>query len=176
MNRIVHLWWRILQVKGRQKTHKICQKLKFYQIQINSNINQCFPKQFWYWSWRNGLDYSYIAFFVVYGKSPQGITQSCPSLSQAPQPCCPSGWAGGRAGWDSISRASLLEIPALGPGNISPVYKSIQPTNQPTGTKNLLINGIDVILNLIFLFHNITSMLKNFQVAQDVTILHHFAY
>ena len=34
----------------------------------------------------------------------------------------------------------------------------------------------DVILNLIFLFQNITSVLKNFQVAQDVTILHHFPY
>ena len=44
------------------------------------------------------------------------------------------------------------------------------------GANNLLINGVDVILNLIFLFQNITSMLKNFQVAQDVTILHHFAY
>ena len=33
-----------------------------------------------------------------------------------------------------------------------------------------------MILNLIFLFQNITSVLKNFQVAQDVTILHHFPY
>ena len=48
MDRIVHLWWRILQVKGRQNTQD-CQKLKLYQIQINSNINQCFPKQFWCW-------------------------------------------------------------------------------------------------------------------------------
>ena len=39
------------------------------------------------------------------------------------------------------------------------------------GTNNFLINGVDVILNLIFLFQNITSMLKNFQVAQDVTML-----
>ena len=44
------------------------------------------------------------------------------------------------------------------------------------GTNNLHINGVDVILNLIFLFQNITSVLKNFQVAQDVTILHHFPY
>ena len=66
----------------RTKNTQDCQKLKFYQIQINSNINQCFPKQFWCWSWRNGLDYSNIPFFVVYGKSPQGITKSCISLSQ----------------------------------------------------------------------------------------------
>ena len=44
MDRIVHLWWRILQV-NLQKTQD-WQKLKFYQIQINSNINQCFHKQF----------------------------------------------------------------------------------------------------------------------------------
>ena len=67
----------------RVKTTQDCQKLKFHQIQINSNINQCFPKQFWCWSWQNGLAYSNIPFFVVYGKSPQGITQSCTSLSWA---------------------------------------------------------------------------------------------
>ena len=102
MDRIVHLWWRILQVKEDKNTQD-CQKLKFYQIQINSNITQCFLKQFWCWSWRNGLDYSYIPFFVVYGKSHQGITQSCTSPSQPPQPCCPSGWAGGSAGWDYVT-------------------------------------------------------------------------
>ena len=31
-------------------------------------------------------------------------------------------------------------------------------------------------LRFALLFQNITSMLKNFQVAQDVTILHHFPY
>ena len=61
------------------KNTQDCQKLKFYQIQINSNINQYFLTQFWCWSWRNGLDYSYIPFFVVYGKSHQGITPSCTS-------------------------------------------------------------------------------------------------
>ena len=40
----------------------------------------------------------------------------------------------------------------------------------------MLINGVDGILNIISLFQNITSMLKNFLVAQDVTILHHFAH
>ena len=87
----------------KTKNTQDCQILKFYQIQINSNINQCFPKQFWCWSWRNGLDYSNIPLFVVYGKSPQGITLSCTSLSQPPQPCCPSGWAGGSAGWDYVT-------------------------------------------------------------------------
>ena len=85
------------------KNTQDCQKLKFYQIQINSNIHQCFLKQFWCWSWRNGLDYSYIPSFVVYGKSHQGITQSCTSPSQPSQPCCPSGWAGGSAGWDYVT-------------------------------------------------------------------------
>ena len=89
--------------EGKTKNTQDCQKLKFYQIQINSNINHCFPKQFWCWSWRNGLDYSNIPFFVVYGKSSQGITRSCTSLSQPPQPCCPSGWAGGSAGWDCVT-------------------------------------------------------------------------
>ena len=78
----------------KTKNTQDCQMLKCYQIQINSNINQ---------SWRNGLDYSNIPFFVVYEKSPQGITQSCTSLSQPPQPCCPSGWAGGSAGWDYVT-------------------------------------------------------------------------
>ena len=87
----------------KTKNTQHCQKLKFYQIQINLNINRCFPKQFWCWSWPNELDYSNIPFFVVYGKSPQGITQSCTSLSQPPQPCCPSGWAGGSAGWDYVT-------------------------------------------------------------------------
>ena len=91
---------------GGYKNTQDCQKLKFYQIQINSNINQCFPKQFWCWSWRNGLVCSNIPFFVAYWKSPQGITQSCTSLSQPPtampQPC-PSGWAGGSAGWDYVT-------------------------------------------------------------------------
>ena len=150
----------------KTKNTKDCQKLKFYQIQINSNINQCFPKQFWCWSWWNGLDYSNIPFFAVYGKSPQGITQSCTSLSQPPQPCCPSGWAGGSAGWDYVTVFAELS---------SSCWHIIQKEGW-RGTNNLLINGVDVILNLIFLFQNITSMLKNFQVAQDVTILHHFAY
>ena len=88
----------------KTKNTQDCQKLKFYQIQINSDINQCFLKRFWCWCWRNGLDYSNIPFFVVYGKSPQGITQSCTSLSQPLQPCCPSGWTGGSAG----SRVTLL--------------------------------------------------------------------
>ena len=87
----------------KTKNTQDCQKLKFYQIQINSNINQCFPKQLWCWSWRNGLDYSNIPFFVVHGKSPQGITHSCTNLSQPPQSCCPSGWAGGSAGWDYVT-------------------------------------------------------------------------
>ena len=91
----------------KTKNTQDCQKLKFYQIQINSNINQCFPKQFWCWSWLNGLDYSYIPFFVVYGKSPQGITQSCTSMSQPPQSCCPSGWAGGSAGFTHAKLVSL---------------------------------------------------------------------
>ena len=148
------------------KNTQDCQMLKFYQIQINSNINQCFPKQFWCWSWRNGFDYSNIPFFVVYGKSPQGITQSCTSLSQPPQPCCPSGWAGGSAGWDYVTVFAELS---------SSCWHSIWKEDW-RGTKNLLINGVDVILNLIFSFQNITSMLKNFQVAQDVTILHHLPY
>ena len=70
--------------RPRVKNTQHCQKLKFYQIQINLNINQCFPKQFWCWSWRNRLDYSNILFFVVHGKSPQGITQLYTSLSQPP--------------------------------------------------------------------------------------------
>ena len=79
----------------KTKNTKDCQKLKFYQIHTNSNINQCFPKQFWCWSWRNGLDYSNIPFFVVYGKSPQGITQSCTILSQPPTAML-SQWLGRR--------------------------------------------------------------------------------
>ena len=85
------------------KNTQDCQKLKFYEIQINSNIDQCFLKQFRCWSWRNGLDYSNIPFFVVHGKSHQGITQSCTRPSQPPQPCYPSGWAGGSAGWDYVT-------------------------------------------------------------------------
>ena len=91
------------EFKWIYKNTQDCQKLNLYQIQINSNINQCFLKQFWCWSWRNGLDYSHIPFFVVYGKSHQGITQSCTSPSQPPQPCCSSGWAGGSAGWDYVT-------------------------------------------------------------------------
>ena len=37
MDRIVHLWWRILQVKGRQKTQKIARNwnfIKYTPIQI----------------------------------------------------------------------------------------------------------------------------------------------
>ena len=40
MDRIVHLWWRILQVKGRQKTHKIARNwnfIKYKSIQISTN-------------------------------------------------------------------------------------------------------------------------------------------
>ena len=40
MDRIVHLWWRILQVKGRQKTHKIARNwnfTKYKSIQISTN-------------------------------------------------------------------------------------------------------------------------------------------
>ena len=39
MDRIVHLWWRILQVKGRQKTHKIARNwnfIKYKSIQIST--------------------------------------------------------------------------------------------------------------------------------------------
>ena len=102
MDRIVHLWWRIVQVKWRQKHTRLS------ETEILSNTNQfkyqpMLLKQFWCWSWRNRLDYSYMPFFVVYGKSHQGITQSCTSPSQPPQPCCPSGWAGGSAGWDYVT-------------------------------------------------------------------------
>ena len=88
---VVYGWW----PQPPTKNTKDCQKLKFYQIHTNSNINQCFPKQFWCWSWRNGLDYSNITFFVVYGKSPQGITQSCTILSQPPTAML-SQWLGRR--------------------------------------------------------------------------------
>ena len=147
----------------KTKNTKDCQKLKFYQIHTNSNINQCFPKQFWCWSWWNGLDYSNITFFVVYGKSPQGITQSCTNLSQPPTAML-SQWLGRRECrlrlCNSLCRTELILLAQEG----------------WRGTNNLLINGVDVILNLILLFQNITSMLKNFQVSQDVTIWHHFAY
>ena len=166
MDRIVHLWWRILEVKGTQNTQD-CQKLKFYQIQINWNSNQCFPKQFWCWSWRNGLDYNNIPFFVVYGKSPQGITQSRTSPSQPP-----TAMLFQRLGrrelrlrlCNSLCRTELILLAQHWKGGLERNFN------------NFLINGVDVILNLIFLFQNITSMLKNFQVALDVTILHQFAY
>ena len=41
----------------------------------------------------------------------RGITQSCTSPSQPPQPCCPSGWAGGSAGLrlcNSLCRTELM--------------------------------------------------------------------
>ena len=76
------------------------------------------------------------------------------------------GWAGGSAGWDYVTVFAELS---------SSCWDSIYKEGW-RGTNKLLINGVDVIPNLIALFQNITSMLKNFQIAQDVTILHHFAY
>ena len=95
-------WTSHIAAWSQLKTHKIARNwnfIKYKSIQISTNA----LTQFWCWSWRNGLDYSYIPFFVVYGKSHQGITQSCTSPSQPPQPCCPRGWAGGSAGWDYVT-------------------------------------------------------------------------
>ena len=80
----------------KTKNTQDCQKLKFYQIQINSNINQCFPIQFWCWSWRNGLDYSNIPFFVVYGKSPQGIDNTVMHRPEPTPTAMLSKWLGRR--------------------------------------------------------------------------------
>ena len=87
----------------KTKTHKIARNwnfIKYKSIQISTNafLNSSdveVDKMGWI---------TVISHSLLYMESHiRGITQSCTSPSQPPQPCCPSGWAGGSAGWDYVT-------------------------------------------------------------------------
>ena len=145
------------------KTHKIDRNwnfIKYKSIQISTNafINSS-NNEGDEMGWITVISHSMLYIWKV----TSGITQSCTSPSQPQQPCW---WLGRRECrlrlCNSLCRTELMLLRYKKEG-----WRS---------TNNLHINGVDVILNLIFLFQNITSMLKNFQAAKDVTILHHFPY
>ena len=78
----------------KTKTHKIARNwnfIKYKSIQISTNafLNSSdveVDKMGWI---------TVISHSLLYMESHiRGITQSCTSPSQPPQPCCPSGWAG----------------------------------------------------------------------------------
>ena len=87
----------------KTKTHKIARNwnfIKYKSIQISTNafLNSS-DVEVDEMGWITVISHS-----LLYMESHiRGITQSCTSPSQPPQPCCPSGWAGGSAGWDYVT-------------------------------------------------------------------------
>ena len=95
----------------KTKTHKIARNwnfIKYKSIQISTNafLNSS-DVEVDEMGWITVISHSllYIESHI------RGITQSCTSPSQPPQPCCPSGWAGGSAGWDYVTVFAELSSP-----------------------------------------------------------------
>ena len=90
----------------KTKTHKIARNwnfIKYKSIQISTNafLNSS-DVEVDEMGWITVISHS-----LLYMESHiRGITQSCTSPSQPPQ--CPSGWAGGSAGWDYVTRLGLV--------------------------------------------------------------------